>query len=104
VQLGLVSLSDLLLCPVGTLALGNYRDYFSFHSPYSEHLAKGDGGKCEENSTWSVVVSRVGRECCDDTNGLQQGEGKSDALSSWALGLVGCMQRGLRCVGTAGVN
>jgi hypothetical protein len=32
VQLGLVSLSDLLLCPVGTLALGNYRDYFSFHS------------------------------------------------------------------------
>jgi hypothetical protein len=30
--LRVVSLSDPLLCPVGTLALGNYRDYFSFHS------------------------------------------------------------------------
>ena len=41
VQLGVVSLSDPLLCPVGTLAHGKYGDYFLLHSQCSEHLGKG---------------------------------------------------------------
>jgi hypothetical protein len=41
VQLGVVSLSDPLLCPVGTLAHGNYGDYFLLHSLWSEHPVKG---------------------------------------------------------------
>jgi hypothetical protein len=41
VQLGVVSLSDPLLCPVGTLAHGNYGDYFLLHSQCSEHPVKG---------------------------------------------------------------
>jgi hypothetical protein len=34
-------LPDPLLCPVGTLAHGNYGDYFLLHSQCSEHLGKG---------------------------------------------------------------
>ena len=41
VQLGVVSLSDPLLCPVGTLAHGNYGDYFLLHSLWCEHPVKG---------------------------------------------------------------
>src|ERR1700722_3003364 len=46
VQLGLVSLSDPLLCPVGTLALRNYRDYFSF--------TRGQRASCERWTEESV--------------------------------------------------
>ena len=38
VQLGRASLSDLLFCPVGTLAHGNYGDYFLLHSQYASIL------------------------------------------------------------------
>jgi hypothetical protein len=38
VQVGLVSLSDLLFCPVGTLAHGNCGDYFLLHSLYASIL------------------------------------------------------------------
>jgi hypothetical protein len=38
VQLGMLSLSNRLFCPVGTLAQGNYRDYFLLHSQYASIL------------------------------------------------------------------
>ena len=38
VQPGMVSLSNPLFCPVGTLAHGNYRDYFLLHSQYASIL------------------------------------------------------------------
>jgi hypothetical protein len=41
VQLGIVSLSYPLMCPVGTLAHGNYGDYLLLHSLSSEHPVKG---------------------------------------------------------------
>jgi hypothetical protein len=41
VQLGMSSLSDPLYSPVGTLAQGNYGDYFLLHSQLREHPVKG---------------------------------------------------------------
>jgi hypothetical protein len=77
VQLRVVSLSDPLLYPVGTLAHGNCGDYFLFHSQCSEHPVKVDGGGFEENCTWTAVVWRADRACCADTSGLRLGEGES---------------------------
>ena len=76
VQPGMASLSYPLFSPVGTLALGNYRNYFLLHSQLSEHPVKGNGGNFEENSMRSALVSRADRACCADTSGLQQGEGE----------------------------
>jgi hypothetical protein len=72
------SLSHLLLCPVGTLAQGNYRDYVLIHSQCASILGKVNGGSFEENSTCTAVVSRADRACCADTSGLLQGEGERD--------------------------
>jgi hypothetical protein len=41
VQPGMDLLSSPLFSPVGTLALGNYRNYFLLHSQLSEHPEKG---------------------------------------------------------------
>jgi hypothetical protein len=41
VQPGMASLSYPLFSPVGTLAHGNYRNYFLLHSQLSEHPEKG---------------------------------------------------------------
>lgn len=38
VQPGMPSLSNPLCSPVGTLAHGNYRNYFLFHSQYASIL------------------------------------------------------------------
>jgi hypothetical protein len=61
VQPGMASLSYPLFSPVGTLALGNYRNYFLLHSQLSEHPVKGNGGNFEENSMRSALVSRADR-------------------------------------------
>ena len=71
VQLGVVSLSNPLFCPVGTLAHGDYDDYLLLHSQYASILGKVDGGGFEENSTCTAVVSRADRACCADTSRLQ---------------------------------